>query len=364
MWRVARNGCTSMWRSAPASDGPSKHPDRQFPHALDRLPWSALHWLVVAALGITWILDGLEVTLAGSRRGGAAGPARARSDRARRSASPAAPISPARCSARCSSAGSPTGSAARSCSSSRSASTSSATARDGAARGISRASLLFRFLTGAGIGGEYAAINSAIQELIPARAARPHRSRHQRQLLGRRGAGRARLGACCSSRTAVGRELGWRAGLRHRRACSASSSSILRRFLPGEPALADDRMAAPTRPSGRRRDRGARDREQPASAAAVPKAAASRGRAARAHAGLGRAHAAAPLSAPHGARPRADGGAGVLLQRDLLHLRAGARRFYGVPAERSASTSCRSPSAISSGRCCSAACSTRSAASR
>ena len=28
---------------------------------------------------------------------------------------------------------------------------------------------LFRFLTGAGIGGEYAAINSAIQELIPAR---------------------------------------------------------------------------------------------------------------------------------------------------------------------------------------------------
>ncbi len=29
--------------------------------------------------------------------------------------------------------------------------------------------MLFRFLTGAGIGGEYAAINSAIQELIPAR---------------------------------------------------------------------------------------------------------------------------------------------------------------------------------------------------
>src|SRR5262249_10304053 len=28
---------------------------------------------------------------------------------------------------------------------------------------------LFRFLTGAGIGGEYAAINSAIQELVPAR---------------------------------------------------------------------------------------------------------------------------------------------------------------------------------------------------
>jgi len=32
-----------------------------------------------------------------------------------------------------------------------------------------RSFMLFRFLTGAGIGGEYAAINSAIQELIPAR---------------------------------------------------------------------------------------------------------------------------------------------------------------------------------------------------
>ena len=36
------------------------------PARLDRLPWSAFHRLVVAALGITWILDGLEVTLAGS----------------------------------------------------------------------------------------------------------------------------------------------------------------------------------------------------------------------------------------------------------------------------------------------------------
>src|SRR5882672_10770816 len=36
------------------------------PARLDRLPWSAFHRLVVVALGITWILDGLEVTLAGS----------------------------------------------------------------------------------------------------------------------------------------------------------------------------------------------------------------------------------------------------------------------------------------------------------
>src|SRR5258708_17755421 len=36
------------------------------PARLDRLPWSPFHRLVVAALGITWVLDGLEVTLAGS----------------------------------------------------------------------------------------------------------------------------------------------------------------------------------------------------------------------------------------------------------------------------------------------------------
>jgi MFS family permease len=36
------------------------------PARLDRLPWSRWHWLVIIALGVTWILDGLEVTLVGS----------------------------------------------------------------------------------------------------------------------------------------------------------------------------------------------------------------------------------------------------------------------------------------------------------
>ena len=36
------------------------------PARLDRLPWSRWHVLVVVALGITWLLDGLEVTLAGA----------------------------------------------------------------------------------------------------------------------------------------------------------------------------------------------------------------------------------------------------------------------------------------------------------
>jgi hypothetical protein len=36
------------------------------PRRLDRLPWSRWHWLVVVGLGITWILDGFEVTLVGA----------------------------------------------------------------------------------------------------------------------------------------------------------------------------------------------------------------------------------------------------------------------------------------------------------
>ena len=36
------------------------------PARMDRLPWSRWHWRVVIALGITWIIDGLEVTLVGA----------------------------------------------------------------------------------------------------------------------------------------------------------------------------------------------------------------------------------------------------------------------------------------------------------
>src|SRR3979490_961757 len=39
------------------------------PARLDRLRWGRFHTLVVVALGITWILDGLEVTLAGTVAG-------------------------------------------------------------------------------------------------------------------------------------------------------------------------------------------------------------------------------------------------------------------------------------------------------
>jgi MFS family permease len=39
--------------------------ETRIPARMDRLPWSRWHWLVVAALGTVWILDGLEVTIVG-----------------------------------------------------------------------------------------------------------------------------------------------------------------------------------------------------------------------------------------------------------------------------------------------------------
>jgi MFS family permease len=49
--------------------GTGKTVRTDIPARLDRLPWSRWHWIVVVALGITWILDGLEVTLVGSIAG-------------------------------------------------------------------------------------------------------------------------------------------------------------------------------------------------------------------------------------------------------------------------------------------------------
>ena len=40
--------------------------ESDLPFRLDRLPWSRWHWTIVVGLGITWILDGLEVTIVGN----------------------------------------------------------------------------------------------------------------------------------------------------------------------------------------------------------------------------------------------------------------------------------------------------------
>src|SRR5216684_5246846 len=137
------------------------------PARLDRLPWSAFHRLVVTALGITWILDGLEVTLAGSVA-------------AALQTSPRLHLTAEQVGL--------TGSAYLIGAVLGSLFFGHLTDRLGrkklfnvtlgvylAATALTALSwdfasfAVFRFLTGAGIGGEYTAINSAIQELIPAR---------------------------------------------------------------------------------------------------------------------------------------------------------------------------------------------------
>src|ERR1700748_771701 len=49
--------------SASAQTGTITH---HIPARLDRLPWSRFHWRVVIGLGGVWILDGLEVTMVGN----------------------------------------------------------------------------------------------------------------------------------------------------------------------------------------------------------------------------------------------------------------------------------------------------------
>jgi MFS family permease len=137
------------------------------PARLDRLPWSGWHWRVVIALGVSWLLDGLEVTLVGSL-----GPALQRPDTLGLTAGQIGWAASAYV------AGAVFGALVF----------GRLTDHLGRKRMFlvtlavyllatvltaftwDIASFAFcRFLTGFGIGGEYAAINSAIDELIPAR---------------------------------------------------------------------------------------------------------------------------------------------------------------------------------------------------
>jgi MFS family permease len=141
--------------------------ETDIPARLDRLPWGRFHTLVVAALGITWILDGLEVTLAGAVAG------------ALRS-SPVLQLSSADVGLAASAyvAGAVVGAIFFGWLTDRLGRKRLFFVTLGfylvatAATAFSWnfwSFALFRFLTGAGIGGEYAAINSTIQELVPAR---------------------------------------------------------------------------------------------------------------------------------------------------------------------------------------------------
>jgi MFS family permease len=141
--------------------------ETDLPARLDRLPWGRFHTLVVAALGITWILDGLEVTLAGS----VAGALRE---------SPVLHLTSTDIGFAASAylAGAVLGAVFFGWLTDRwgrkklffitLAVYMTATAATAFSWNLTSFAL-FRFLTGAGIGGEYTAINSTIQELIPAR---------------------------------------------------------------------------------------------------------------------------------------------------------------------------------------------------
>jgi MFS family permease len=141
--------------------------ETDIPSRLDRLPWGRFHTLVIAALGITWILDGLEVTLAGSLAG-----ALKESSSLRFSNTDIGLASSAYL------AGAVLGAIFFGWLTDRLGRKKlffitlavylTATAATATSWNIASFAF-FRFLTGAGIGGEYAAINSAIQELIPAR---------------------------------------------------------------------------------------------------------------------------------------------------------------------------------------------------
>ncbi len=265
------------------------------PARLDRLPWSRFHWLVVGALGITWILDGLEVTLVGSLSGAIA-------------ESPTMGM-----------AGSEIGIAA-------SAYLTGAvigalvfgwlTDRLGrkklftvtvliyllatVASGLSWdfwSFALFRFITGAGIGGEYAAVNATIQELIPAR----RRGFTDLCINGSfwLGAAFGAVGALVVLDPAImSPETGWRAAFIIG-GVIGFIVLLLRRFIPesprwlmthGRPEEAD-RSGAPARTAG-----GARDR--PAAAAGAGAAAHASARRARMVRRLG-ARAVPPVSQPH-----------------------------------------------------------------
>jgi MFS family permease len=196
---------------APADRAPDRGDgiiETDVPARLDRLPWSRFHTLLVAALGITWIFDGLEVTLAGALAGAL-------------KASPVLRFSNTDVGFAASVylAGAVLGALLFGWLTDRLGRKKlffvtlsvylAATAATACSWNL-WSFAFFRFLTGAGIGGEYTAINSAIQELTPAR----YRGRIDLLINGSFWIGAA-LGAAASlvllDPAIVDPEIGWRA---------------------------------------------------------------------------------------------------------------------------------------------------------
>jgi MFS family permease len=137
------------------------------PARLDRLPWSGFHWRVLLALGITWILDGLEVTLTGSVSGVLQDPRAMGFSPSEIGLLGSGYVSGAVLGAL--GFGYLTDVLGRKKLFFITLAVYIAGVLLSAVSWNLWSFVLFRFLTGAGIGGEYAAINSAIDELMPAR---------------------------------------------------------------------------------------------------------------------------------------------------------------------------------------------------
>ncbi len=154
--------------SAHAAEPELRTIETRIPARLDRLPWARFHWLIVIGLGTVWILDGLEVTIVGALGSRLTEPGSGIKLDASMIGTAAAFYVTGACIG--------------------ALFFGQLTDRFGRKRlflitlglylvatGATAFSFapwflyMTRFFTGAGIGGEYAAINSAIDELIPAR---------------------------------------------------------------------------------------------------------------------------------------------------------------------------------------------------
>ena len=327
--------------------------ETDIPARLDRLPWGGFHRLVIVALGVTWILDGLEVTLAGSVAGalksqpGAAfdrrrrRPCRQRLSRRRGDRRPVLRLAhrPAR----------PQKAVFhhhRALSRPRPRLTGLA---------WSTASFFaFRFLTGAGIGGEYSAINSTIQELVPAR----YRGFTDLVINGSFWLGAA-LGALVAvvllnpALSIAGTRLAAR--LPDRRGVSASSSFScacgFRKARAGWRCMGarrrrEDVVAGIEQRVSRRRESALAPPDERGRSACARE---TERRSARCSTSCSGAIAGAPWSALTLMAAQAFFYNAIFFTYALV-----LTKFYGVPAGRmSAGTSCRSRSAISSARSCS-----------
>lgn len=205
--------------------------ETDIPARLDGLAWSRWHWRVVLALGITWMLDGLEVTIVGALGSVLQLPETLALTATEVGLSGSIYIAGAIIGALWFGHLADRHGRKRLFLITLAVYVAATLATAGAVGFTSFA--VCRFFTGMGIGGEYAAINSAIDELIPARV----RGAVNLAINGSYWAGTA-LGAIVSSvlldPRVLGYALGWRAafGLG---ALLAIAILIVRRHLPESP---------------------------------------------------------------------------------------------------------------------------------